>query len=79
MLEIGGMSHNPQSAKSGMPPGTLLHVGEARPGQPRITLTAYGLDAHRTAEMSEWSHVDDPGETKPFAGSMSTACTSLTL
>lgn len=59
MLKIGGMSHSPQSAKSGMPPGTLLHVGEARPGQPRITLTAYGLDAHRTTEMSEWSHVDD--------------------
>lgn len=58
MPEIGGMSHAPQSAKSGLPPGTLVHVGEARPDQPRITLTAYGPDAHRATELDEWSEVE---------------------
>ncbi|MGB1480615.1 MAG: hypothetical protein ACPG66_04475 [Flavobacteriales bacterium] len=45
------MSHVPQSTKSGLPPGTLVHVGEARPDQPRITLTACGPDSYRAAVL----------------------------
>jgi len=58
MLHIRSMSHAPQSTKSGLPPGTLVHVGEARPDQPRITLTAYGPDSHRAAVLDGWSDVE---------------------
>lgn len=48
------MSHAPQATKSGLPPGTLVHIGEARPDQPHITLTAYGPESHRSIDLESW-------------------------
>lgn len=41
------------SAKVGMPPGSLVHVGEQKTERPRVTLVEYGPAAIKEAEFSE--------------------------
>ena len=61
------MERPTQSAKLGMPPGTLVHVGKSRPSQPKITLTAFGPGQHRQVSMEEWEDVQEAWGDEPVS------------
>lgn len=42
-------------AKSGLPPGALIHVGEARSERPLLTWMAYGPSSHATEVPATWA------------------------
>jgi magnesium transporter len=44
---------NKRSRKSGLPPGSLIHIGEKRPGKPRITVIDYDEKEIREQELEK--------------------------
>ncbi len=46
-----------RSQKRGLPPGTLVHIGETPPGKPRITVIDYTSDNVETKQVQEVSEL----------------------
>jgi len=42
-----------RSAKAGLPPGSLVHIGEKKPGKPKITIIDYDKDTFSERETAE--------------------------
>lgn len=56
-----------RSAKTGLPPGSLVHIGEEKPAKPKITVLYYNEEEYRESEpggMEQYlSLQDSPGVT----------------
>ena len=47
-----------QAQKSGLPPGSLVHIGEQRTATPRITVTKYDAQCCETHEVKEFAECE---------------------
>lgn len=54
-----------RSSKAGLPPGSLVHIGEVKTASASLTLVAYGKDGLVERELSEIAALDAGSESLP--------------